>query len=406
MAGIMTQTRTVTAYVLLAALALACSPVSTHTGPDVMAPSGGEHALKATEWVLTSLNGETLLAGTHIMLGFEERWISGFGGCNAYGGGPDSGGYAATADGSLTIPEMAITAMECPSPEGVMEQEKAYVQALRQAKTYRIVDDRLEIENAAGETILAYVRQEKADMDPSDLVGSAWQLVSMDGSSLVKRSSITLVFHDAHRISGHAGCRDYVAVYEAGGDEMDFSYTGMLGAVCPEEALLEQEGTYTTILGWTTQYRLSGEQLELITVRGETLIFDPLPQEAEAAFEGPTWSLVAFVEPNRVEDMPAPLPLTTDVRQGTEITSTFGDGRVRGSAGCNSYEAGYVHDGTSFAIEGLAFTEMACLSPEGVMDQEQRYLDVLKDVSAYNVYAGQLWLETSDGRALVFSLKA
>ncbi|MFN2169162.1 MAG: META domain-containing protein, partial [Anaerolineae bacterium] len=47
-------------------------------------------------------------------------------------------------------------------------------------------------------------------------------------------------------------------------------------------------------------------------------------------------------------------------------------------------------------------TEMACLGPEGVMEQEQRYFEVLGAVTSAHVYAGQLWLATDDGRALVF----
>jgi hypothetical protein len=40
------------------------------------------------------------------------------------------------------------------------------------------------------------------------------------------------------------------------------------------------------------------------------------------------------------------------------------------------------------------------------MEQERRYLDVLKDVTHYRIHGNQLWLETRDGRALVFTVKA
>ena len=36
------------------------------------------------------------------------------------------------------------------------------------------------------------------------------------------------------------------------------------------------------------------------------------------------------------------------------------------------------------------------------MAQEGQVLDLLRDVTAYHLYGGQLWLETADGRALVF----
>ena len=48
--------------------------------------------------------------------------------------------------------------------------------------------------------------------------------------------------------------------------------------------------------------------------------------------------------------------------------------------------------------------EMACSSPAGIMEQEQRYLGFLADVTACRIYGSQLWLETGDGRALVFTV--
>ena len=112
--------------------------------------------------MLTSLNGESLIKGTEINLHFEEAFLGGSMSCNGYGGGPDSGKYVATDDGTLTIPHpIAVTVQLCSTPEGVMEQEAAYIEALRSAASYRVVDDRLEIDNAAGETTLVFARKEE-----------------------------------------------------------------------------------------------------------------------------------------------------------------------------------------------------------------------------------------------------
>jgi len=81
-------------------------------------------------------------------------------GCNGYGGGPDSGKYTATDDGTLTIPhEIAVTVQLCSEPKGIMEQEAAYIEALRSAAAYWVMDDRLEIANAVGETTLVFARE-------------------------------------------------------------------------------------------------------------------------------------------------------------------------------------------------------------------------------------------------------
>lgn len=361
-------------------------------------------ALDGTEWVLTTLNGSNLVADSNITLNFAEGVLSGFAGCNAYGGGRDSGKYVATDEGTLTIPQMAVTLQLCQTPEGVMKQEAAYIEALQSAIAYRVMDDRLEIEDAAGRTILVFARKEESPMKPGDLVGTEWRLLSWNGDSPIEGSTITLAFHNEYQVVGHAGCRGYVATYEASGDDIGFLWFAMMGDICTElEALMEQEGEYTTILEWATDYRLGEGKLEILTARGEVLVFESLPEDAAASLEGTTWALAAFIEERVVEGMATPLLMPTDLLAGTEITATFEDGTVRGSAGCNTYGADYALDDSSLIFESIAVTEMACGGPAGIMEQETRYLDFLGDMTAYRIYGSQLWLEAGDGRALVFT---
>ena len=118
--------------------------------------------LVGTEWELTSLEGENLIEGTEINLYFEEAFLGGSMTCNGYGGGPDSGKYVTTDDGTLTLPQpIAVTVQLCSEPKGIMEQEATYIEALRRAASYRVVDDRLEIDNAAGEMTLVFARKEE-----------------------------------------------------------------------------------------------------------------------------------------------------------------------------------------------------------------------------------------------------
>jgi len=356
--------------------------------------------LEGTEWVLVSLNGDSLIEGTNITLNFaactepsrSEGILSGFAGCNAYGGGPDSGPYTATDEGTLTIPQIAVTLQRCLTPEGVIQQELAYIETLRNAAAYRVMDDRLEIDNAAGETTLVFARKEEFLMNPSDLLGTRWQLLSWNGSSPIVGSTITIAFAESE-ISGHAGCRGYRGTYEASGDDIRFPRLAMTEylCLCPE-ALIAQEGQYTTSLGWATNYRLSEGQLEILTARGEVLIYGPLPEGADTRQEGITWALTTFIEGETA------MPVLAE----TEITVTFEDGTASGSAGCNTYSAAYTFDGSFFTFEAPAATEMACLDPADVMEQEQRYLGFLEDVTAYHINGNQLRLETGDGRVLVF----
>jgi heat shock protein HslJ len=117
--------------------------------------------LAGTEWVLISLNGNSLIEETSITLYFEETFLGGSMTCNGYGGGPDSGRYLATDDGTLTVAQpLAVTVQFCSSPTGIMEQEETYIQALQRAAAHRVIGDRLEIDSAAGDTSLVFVRKE------------------------------------------------------------------------------------------------------------------------------------------------------------------------------------------------------------------------------------------------------
>jgi heat shock protein HslJ len=49
-----------------------------------------------------------------------------------------------------------VTVQLCTNPEGIMEQESEYIEVLMAASHYQIMDDRLEINDEAGELMLVY----------------------------------------------------------------------------------------------------------------------------------------------------------------------------------------------------------------------------------------------------------
>lgn len=113
--------------------------------------SSDTQPLQGTSWVLDQLNGNELIPDSEITLQFSEDEISGSAGCNTY-----NAEYEAGSDGSLSIPEVARTAMDCPSPEGILDQEAAYLEALWTAATYQITNDKLEIRNGEDTVTLIF----------------------------------------------------------------------------------------------------------------------------------------------------------------------------------------------------------------------------------------------------------
>ena len=361
-------------------------------------PAVVDPALEDTEWSLESLNGGRLLDGSRITLNLGGEGFGGYSGCNNYGGK-----YGAADGGALRFGSFAVTAMACSTPEGVMEQEQAYVSALSQASTYRLQGTRLEIQDAAGRTVLVFARKDPFDTDPSALVGTAWRLASVDGESVSEDSIFTLAFYSEYILGGHAGCRDYLATYQATGDNLNLLFESMFDVDCRvEDPALEQEVQFLDIMAPKADLRLGEGELEIYGERGGVLVFEPPPKEANLDLEGPTWSLLAFVGPNPYAEEPEPWPMPNGLLLGTAINLTFEGDAVRGSAGCNSYGAAYSRAGSSLSFETASSTKMACLDPVGVMEQEARYLELITAVTSYHIYGDRLWLDTGDGQALVF----
>lgn len=383
----------------LAALLAACGRPTALVSPTEVATAAPtpQQELESTEWVLTSLQGASPLAGTQILLGFSDGLASGFAGCNRYGGT-----YTAADGGALAIGEIAITAEGCLEPEGVLEQEDAYIAALTRAAAYAMGEDRLEILDAEGQVMLTFARKEAFAMDPADLLDTRWRLVSMGESVPLEGSSITLVFHGEDLVSGDAGCRGYVASVQADGDDIRFPFIGMTGPSDPcAEDLLVQDGAYTTHLEQAITWRLEEGRLEFFTAPGHVLRYEPLPDDADAPLEGTEWNLAAFLEPRPDAGLGVPTLLPAGPLSSTEITAIFEDDRVSGSAGCNQYSGGYAVNGSSLTFGPLAATKMWCADPEGSMEQEQRYLGLLGQVRRYRIDGAQLWLTADDGRVLV-----
>ncbi len=111
------------------------------------------------------------------------------------------------------------------------------------------------------------------------------------------------------------------------------------------------------------------------------------------AFEDTKWALESYGEKGN------PQPVLAD----TETTATFDSakGQVTGSAGCNTYFSSYDANKSKLTIGAIAATEMYCLEPEGVMDQEKEYLKILGAAESYQIQDGKLQI-SSGNQLLIF----
>lgn len=106
------------------------------------------------------------------------------------------------------------------------------------------------------------------------------------------------------------------------------------------------------------------------------------------ALENITWVLQSYGEQGNLQT----------VLQGTEITAVFDgtEGQVHGSAGCNNYFGSYQSINNKLSIQEIAYTEMYCLDPEGVMEQEEQYLKAIQAAESFQIQDGKLQINSGD----------
>jgi heat shock protein HslJ len=112
-------------------------------------------SLDGTQWLLQSyidLKGNLLdvLPGTEITISFQNAQVVGAAGCNRY-----FAEYQLQID-RLAFTPFSITEKYCTGPEGLMDQERQYLQTLGTVKRFKIVDGRLQLLDVGGQTVLTY----------------------------------------------------------------------------------------------------------------------------------------------------------------------------------------------------------------------------------------------------------
>ncbi len=156
----------VVAILLLAIALAACASPPAATVP---APSEDVDVSELTSsvWQLVQFEnkeGESVpvLEGTEITAVFgEDRSLVGSSGCNTY-----TANYK-TEGGAIAIGAVAATEKACADPEGVMEQESAYITALSIVLGWRVEGDELVLADGGGNQLLSY--QEAAETAEASL---------------------------------------------------------------------------------------------------------------------------------------------------------------------------------------------------------------------------------------------
>jgi heat shock protein HslJ len=227
--------------------------------------------------------------------------------------------------------------------------------------------------------------------DPPSLDGTAWVLASLPGRTLVPGSPATLRFEGA-RASGSDGCNRYATSYTASRGQLEFDAAAAATMMACAPAIMEQARAFNASLGATGSYRIADGVLQLLGSAG-TVVASFAPQSQELA--GTSWRVTGYNNGKQA---------VVSALVGTQLTMEFAaDGRVSGSAGCNNYTATYTASGSALRFGPAATTRKMCAQPEGIMEQEQQFLQALETVATIRQEGERAELRTAEG-ALAVSL--
>ena len=225
-----------------------------------------------------------------------------------------------------------------------------------------------------------------ASASSQDLTGNLWLLSELNGQAPITGTAITAQFDEDGRVGGSSGCNNYSTSYSVDGNQLTFSEPMASTLMACPEPIMEQERDYSQALADTAEFEIINDELILINSRGNELArFDAVDQ----ALEGTSWQVMSY---NNGKGG------VTSLIIGTEISANFGeDGQLTGNSGCNSYFAEYETDGDNISIGTAGKTEMACIEPEGLMEQELQYLAALETAATYKIEGLNLEMRTSGG---------
>ena len=223
---------------------------------------------------------------------------------------------------------------------------------------------------------------------PLRLTDNPWQATEIadeDGelTAAIEDVPALIEFEDG-QAAGHGSCNRFFGPYEAFEDGgLSFGEMGTTMMACLD-AVMQQERAFLTALASVDAYSIAGSALEMRSGGEVVLLFNAIP----ATLANTAWRLVGLNNEKQ-----AVVSMVAD----TEITALFTeDGTLAGSSGCNSYRATWATDGPSIEIGPPMGTKKMC-DGDGVMEQEERYLEVLGLATRYRLDATGLEMFDDEG---------
>lgn len=226
--------------------------------------SAGDAGLEERTWVVRELDGNAPLSGTVLTARFEGGAVSGDAGCNVF-----SGGYETDGD-AISMGPIATTLAACAAPEGVMEQEGAYLTALESAETF--AQDGNQLVLARGGTDVVRFEALPADID------SVWRAVAITAAEgtiapdpIAPITAAVVGSRTGPVVVGSGGCNRYQGALFAEGDVISIGPISSTFMACPEP-IGSTEQAYFIALDAAVRFVQEDDTLVLFDVEGNEVV--------------------------------------------------------------------------------------------------------------------------------------
>jgi len=219
---------------------------------------------------------------------------------------------------------------------------------------------------------------------PVSLAGTRWSLTQLTGQTEAG-PAITLNLEDA-RLGGSDGCNSYGGAYTLNGGKLSIDKNLVSTMMACPEPIMRRAAAYTAALIKAASYSSDGKTLTLLDSGGALLAVFAKQSDT---LGGTAWLATGFNNGKQA---------VVGVGFDAALGASFGaDGRLTGSAGCNTYMAGFAAAAGKIMINAPASTRKACPEPAGLMAQETQYLRALESAATYRIDGDRLELRTADG---------
>lgn len=218
------------------------------------------------------------------------------------------------------------------------------------------------------------------------LIGTSWILTELNGQPALSDTEVTLTFATDGSAFGTDGCNNYRTTVTVDGSNITFNPNAAATMMACPEPIMNQSTAYYAALTSAATFQVDAAALVLSDSAG-TAVATFAAQSDDLS--GTAWEATGYNNGKQA---------VVSVLTGTTLTAQFAaDGTISGSGGCNNFGGTYATADNKIEISQLISTMMACMTPEGVMEQEAQYLAALQTAATYRVDGSKLELRTADG---------